>query len=590
MRACNVPLIAAAFCAASLTVSSVAQNGAKQAGASKPAAAKDGKPDPFASGPWQIGVVEGLVRLAVFAVPQDAARRAQRQFPKQADLYAWLVAEMEKPAPIVRLERMDVLRVRNGQRSKLEGIDEFPYPTEYDPSQIPQTVGLGMPAAAATNSSVAPQVPGPPPGPVPAPAPVSPGAKGDANAPGQIGQPGNSDPPELPSAFPKPGPPASVPARAVPPWPYTQTTPSAYATKNAGWTCEMELTVSESGRTGMINLVPEFIKPAGTEAAMINAEEAPPRFETRQLRTELTAVVGKPTFAGTFNRPAQTGAGGAAKEDSTRLLFLTLTLASTHWPPEGPGSAGSADPFATPDRKEEDIAPADPFAEGGEEDTSEEDELKREGFLRLEAFSLPLAAARKALVSHEWEPDLYSWLDSEVSRNESGVALEHTSTLRVRDGERSKTSATMEYPYGTEYDPPQIPQNITLPAGGTAIPIPGTDSVFTPWPLTTTNASAFATKNLGWETEVEVTFGKFRIVDINIAPQHTRIVHKILYGIMQDIMQPVFETQKFNGQVITVLGRPSLISTFTPPTGTGIPGANTSDRVWFLFGTVNGAE
>ena len=34
------------------------------------------------------------------------------------------------------------------------------------------------------------------------------------------------------------------------------------------------------------------------------------------------------------------------------------------------------------------------------------------------------------------------------------------------------------------------------------------------------------------------------------------------------------------------VGQPALVSTFSPPTNTGVPGGNKSDRVWLLFVTV----
>ena len=81
---------------------------------------------------------EGLVRMEVFTLSLDEGRAATRKFPKQAELYAWLGAELEKEKSPVKLERIMVLRVRGGQRSKLEEIAECPFPTEYDPPQIPQ--------------------------------------------------------------------------------------------------------------------------------------------------------------------------------------------------------------------------------------------------------------------------------------------------------------------------------------------------------------------------------------------------------------------------------------------------------------------
>src|SRR5688572_11819746 len=47
------------------------------------------------------GIKEGLVRLEYFSMPPSIARKVLRQFPKQAELYAWLGAELEKEKPDV---------------------------------------------------------------------------------------------------------------------------------------------------------------------------------------------------------------------------------------------------------------------------------------------------------------------------------------------------------------------------------------------------------------------------------------------------------------------------------------------------------
>ncbi|MES2468043.1 MAG: hypothetical protein V4675_12125 [Verrucomicrobiota bacterium] len=85
--------------------------------------------------PW-----EGLVRLEVFTLSFEEGRAATRKYPRQADLYAWLGAELEKENPKVKLERLMVLRVRGGQNSKLEEIDEYPVPTCWIPRKSPKPI------------------------------------------------------------------------------------------------------------------------------------------------------------------------------------------------------------------------------------------------------------------------------------------------------------------------------------------------------------------------------------------------------------------------------------------------------------------
>lgn len=120
MKFPRVPLVAALALGA-LPISSCAR---EPAAPKEPLAAEVAPDDPL-SGDDDSGTVKDcLVRMEVLALPLDSARRALRQFPKQADLYAWLSTEMKKPEAAVKLERMDVIRVRGGLRSKLEAINE----------------------------------------------------------------------------------------------------------------------------------------------------------------------------------------------------------------------------------------------------------------------------------------------------------------------------------------------------------------------------------------------------------------------------------------------------------------------------------
>ena len=54
---------------------------------------------------------------------------------------------------------------------------------------------------------------------------------------------------------------------------------------------------------------------AGWEIEHISGEEVQPVFESRQISTHILTPMGQPTLAGTFNRPPETGAGGAGKDE-----------------------------------------------------------------------------------------------------------------------------------------------------------------------------------------------------------------------------------------------------------------------------------
>jgi hypothetical protein len=250
-----------------------------------------------------------LIRLEVFTLPLEEGRAATRKFPKQADLYAWLGAELEMEKPSVKLERLMLLRVRGGQRSKLKEIDEYPFSTETDPPVIPQSIGIGQPAPGTTTVNVTP----PPTPPVPPTPPTPPGAKGELG-------------PSGPPAAAVPGPAGSSPPGSLfSPWPYAPATPQSFQFKNTGWTVEIEMTISEDGETVDLNIAPQFVRFCGLESQSPSGEVVQPVFETSKIAAQILTKIGQPTLAGTFSAPVDAGVAGGNMEKVTRLLFLTVT-------------------------------------------------------------------------------------------------------------------------------------------------------------------------------------------------------------------------------------------------------------------------
>lgn len=249
---------------------------------------------------------EGLVRMEVFTLPLEEGRAVTRKYPKQTDLYAWLGAELEKENPTVKLERVMVLRVRGGQRSNLYEIEEYPYPTEFHPPQIPQSIGIGQPAPGTTTVTVTPPLPPPVP-----PAPC--GAKGD---PGPSGSPAAS--------LPRPAG-SSAPGSVFSPWPYASSTPASIQFKSTGWRLEIEMTIADDGQRVDLNMAPEYIRLCGQESLSPSGEIIQPVFETSSIATQILTKFGQPTLAGTFSPPVDAGFAGGNMENVTRLLFITVT-------------------------------------------------------------------------------------------------------------------------------------------------------------------------------------------------------------------------------------------------------------------------
>jgi hypothetical protein len=218
-------------------------------------------------------------------------------------------------------------------------------------------------------------------------------------------------------------------------------------------------------------------------------------------------------------------------------------------------------------------------------------ETPLQGRVNLEVFSLPPLAARKALLAHPKESELYAWLDAELAKPDSTVKLERNSITIVRGGQRSKTEGIDEIPFPTEFDGPQVPQNISLPVAASSTTTPAGDATFAPWPHNSTTPQSFEFRNAGDTFEVELTFGDgLKTVDLNLASESVRRVGIVKWGLSEDIYQPIFETQRCATQASNIVGQPMLLSTFSPPINTGVPGGNKVDRTWLLFVTVTKPE
>ncbi len=211
----------------------------------------------------------------------------------------------------------------------------------------------------------------------------------------------------------------------------------------------------------------------------------------------------------------------------------------------------------------------------------------RQSHVHLEVFSLPPLTARKALITHPKEGGLHAWLDAELAKPDGQVKLERHSITLVRGWQRAKIEAAAEIPRATEYSQDTIPHRTSQPttAGLTTPSADSTGSVAEP--RATWTPKAFESRNAGDTFEMELAFGDDgQSIDLNLAPETTRRLGIVKSGPQDGIRQPVFETQRCATQASGLLGQPMLISTFSPPVNTGVPGANRTDRTWLLFITV----
>ncbi|MDB6134469.1 MAG: type and secretion system protein [Verrucomicrobiales bacterium] len=149
-----------------------------------------------------------------------------------------------------------------------------------------------------------------------------------------------------------------------------------------------------------------------------------------------------------------------------------------------------------------------------------------------------------------------------------GVDLMTAPSVIARSGQRSKVEVIREFPYPTEFDPPQIPQ--TFGGGGGSLFGGDSGGGGGSFPVTPTTPQSFEFKNTGVTMEVEATVADDGYtIDLNLAPEVIEFEGFINYGspiqttsqnalgqnetlILTDnkILQPVFATRKLATQVM----------------------------------------
>ena len=216
--------------------------------------------------------------------------------------------------------------------------------------------------------------------------------------------------------------------------------------------------------------------------------------------------------------------------------------------------------------------------------------------LQFELISLPINDAPALFDEPLDDPALHQRLVTMIGAKTA--KLEKLLSLRTMSGQRAKVEQTAETPHGTDFDPPQLPQKLTiadpqlvdiLRQGGA----PAYEAAHRP-PLGPPNsgfglicglsATTWEYRNVGETMEIDPVLGEDgATVDLNIAPESIRLVGETKFA---EAIQPVFETQKMNTAVTTSIGQPCLLGTMSKPCRTGAPGGNQEDRVWLAFITV----
>jgi hypothetical protein len=113
--------------------------------------------------------------------------------------------------------------------------------------------------------------------------------------------------------------------------------------------------------------------------------------------------------------------------------------------------------------------------------------------------------------------------------------------LKSRDGEKAVAESIEELRYGTEFDPPQLPQNA-----------PNDPAILKHWPVAGVTPTAFETRNVGATLEIEVNVAKEgALLDVAVIPLHVRFLRwaktdagRLANGERLAVEQPIFHTMK----------------------------------------------
>lgn len=445
-----------------------------------------------------------------YSLPKaEAAALLQSQHGSDA-IYAAV-----KKAPQATLEKLLVIVTKSGQRAKVESIDEYPYPTDFDPPQVPQSLHLG------------------PTGTVPAPPAVPP------------------TPPPVP---------AKATAEGAPPVQHnaglglmTNLTGTTFTTRNTGDTLELDPVIGDDNVSVDVTIAPTFVALRSLTSLGQNLDQ--PNFQSQQLNTSMTCDDGHARFLGTQSKPVLSGMSGGNADDLVWLSFITPQII----------------PIPTA--------------------AAETPHLHNQCQLRWEAFSLTLAAAAELLPATKEDATLHSQLCKMVAAN--GARLESCVSISTKSGQRAKVEQNDEFTYGTDFDPPQVPQTLTISSepllakllneGGLAPLRLGTLGAgnLGMGIITKTSTTSYTTRNLGFTLEVDPVIGvDGTTVDFTTAPECVRFIHDLNYA---DCHQPIFETQKLNASVASTVGFPVLLGTFSRPYKTGAPNGNQENRIWLAF-------
>ena len=156
-----------------------------------------------------------------------------------------------------------------------------------------------------------------------------------------------------------------------------------------------------------------------------------------------------------------------------------------------------------------------------------------------------------------------------------------TQILVAPDGQKATSESIEEYIYPTEYEPAELPSEITVSKDGKAETLSARDFAVGPTP------TAFETRNLGATLEFEANIAADgRTIDLRFAPEIVQHVRNEVWSEWtgkhgkSDITMPVMYSIRTSTGVVVADGEYRMVSTVSPKGEDGYPDF---DRKVMLF-------
>lgn len=451
--------------------------------------------------------------VEVFTLPSGVAMALLDQDLPGAELRQKLIT-LTKGKPTT-LEKLLVMRGHLGEKIALRQTDEYLYPTEFDPPQVPPQIAI-----------------------------IDPGEKVATSAPDEVAK-------RIRSPF-------NGGLGTM-----TTTTPTAFEMRQLGDQFEVDTAFDHDGRTLRCDYTLQSTKLLRVE---MTRDIPRPVFASRKLAGKIRFALGIPAFLGTYDPSDQITKGLNPSSASTSLAFLTVR---GEIPPSKP------------------IKRSDTFQGGGGDHAPPPGDLR----VTFEAIALDRSAAHALIIEGLSDAALHARLHTLIKDHHA--TLETVIAARGRSGMRLQTGNREEFIYPTEFDPPQMPQNLVIAdhqligdlrqgrqsGFGAQPPMEGVNPNGGFGLITSLSCTAFESVVLGELIELEPVIGGGR-AEVMHSTQFRRLAGKVRYN---GIDHPVFESRSLNARSGAELGKPALLGTFSKATSTGFTNTQPDDRVWFGF-------